>query len=278
MNSLNPTTTASTSSNNNSNLMDNISNTINSLMPNKSPTKSKSKTVNENSLDDPVITSTEPYNASVRGLEKDLGSATPKSSDSNQSPGFLGGITELLNNLYFKILLLILILAFLGFNLFRYLANATDNSVNLVSDPLKKFLASIGFTVGEASKKIVNTSAKGTKVATDVVAGAADDAINIGEKALGVKNPSSKQNNNKDLNNAINKPRKKSNKQKSSDPEPDDAGSKTQSSKSGGKSGFCYIGEDRGFRSCIEVKDENTCMSGEIFPTMDICVNPTLRE
>ena len=45
-----------------------------------------------------------------------------------------------------------------------------------------------------------------------------------------------------------------------------------------GKNGFCYVGEDRGYRSCISVKPDDTCMSGEIFPSMDICINPSLRE
>ena len=43
------------------------------------------------------------------------------------------------------------------------------------------------------------------------------------------------------------------------------------------KSGFCYVGEDRGFRSCIEVGESTKCMSGEIFPTREVCVNPRLR-
>jgi hypothetical protein len=45
----------------------------------------------------------------------------------------------------------------------------------------------------------------------------------------------------------------------------------------GPKSGYCYVGEDRGFRSCIEVGESTKCMSGEIFPTMEVCVNPRLR-
>ncbi len=40
---------------------------------------------------------------------------------------------------------------------------------------------------------------------------------------------------------------------------------------------FCYIGEDRGYRSCIELNSGDTCMSGDIFPSMDICINPNLR-
>lgn len=41
--------------------------------------------------------------------------------------------------------------------------------------------------------------------------------------------------------------------------------------------GYCYIGNDRGIRSCIDVKPGDHCMSGKIFPRRDICVNPSLR-
>jgi cytoskeletal protein RodZ len=60
-------------------------------------------------------------------------------------------------------------------------------------------------------------------------------------------------------------------------PKPDLSSSTTQSSKIANKSGYCYIGEDRGFRSCIKVKQGDKCMSGNIFPTEAICINPNLR-
>ncbi len=64
-------------------------------------------------------------------------------------------------------------------------------------------------------------------------------------------------------------------------PEPgysaDDSYSNIQKSKSSSKSGWCFIGEDRGFRSCIDVGENDRCMSGDIFPTSEICVNPNLR-
>ena len=44
-----------------------------------------------------------------------------------------------------------------------------------------------------------------------------------------------------------------------------------------GKVGYCYVGYDKGFRTCINVNQAHECMSGEIFPTMDVCVNPSLR-
>jgi hypothetical protein len=60
-------------------------------------------------------------------------------------------------------------------------------------------------------------------------------------------------------------------------PLPDDSTSKTQKHQSG-KAGYCYIGEDRGFRSCIKVEAGDTCMSGDVYSRKDICMNPSLRE
>ena len=275
-------------------LMDQITSTINSLMPSKSKTKSKSPsvnspTVNRNSLTDPVVTETSPYNVSSAKLESSLKEDTPASSNPDDNKGFLSSLSELFQKTYFKILLLILILAFLGFNLFKYLANATDKTTDLLGEPIKNLLAFFGYTVGETSKKIIGTSAEGTKLGVDVTAGAAEDAIDLGERALGVKKrgdysnkstnyDSSDSESEPDLDKAIARPRKNPKQKSKNVPQPDDAGSKTQSSKASGKSGFCYIGEDRGFRSCIKVQDPNTCMSGEIVPTRDICINPTLRE
>lgn len=60
-------------------------------------------------------------------------------------------------------------------------------------------------------------------------------------------------------------------------PRPDDSTSSTQKHQSG-KAGYCYIGEDRGFRSCARVEAGDKCMSGEVFSRQDRCIDPTLRE
>jgi hypothetical protein len=43
------------------------------------------------------------------------------------------------------------------------------------------------------------------------------------------------------------------------------------------KDGFCYIGFEKGHRVCTDVFEGDVCMSGEIFPTMDVCLVPSLR-
>jgi hypothetical protein len=42
--------------------------------------------------------------------------------------------------------------------------------------------------------------------------------------------------------------------------------------------GFCYIGYDNGQRECVDVYAGDVCMSGEIFPSLDICINPKMRK
>ena len=42
--------------------------------------------------------------------------------------------------------------------------------------------------------------------------------------------------------------------------------------------GWCYIGKNMKQRSCIEVGQFDKCMSGDIFPSQSICVNPKLQD
>ena len=43
------------------------------------------------------------------------------------------------------------------------------------------------------------------------------------------------------------------------------------------KAGYCYVGTLNKKRTCIEIDEDDKCMSGDIFPTRDICMNPNLR-
>ena len=172
-----------------------------------------------------------------------------------------------------KYALIVLILAFLGFNIFTALGKATDTTKGI----LGPFLSALGLGVGETVKQTVDVTAEGAKLGVDVAAGTVDDAVTLLEKSVGVKgvqfnridDPSKTTQD--ALDNAIKK-------QQSSVPEPDDSSSATQRDAGAQKAGYCYIGEDRGFRSCLKVNEGDQCMSGDIFPSMEICVNPNLRE
>jgi len=63
-------------------------------------------------------------------------------------------------------------------------------------------------------------------------------------------------------------------KKKTASPEPDES---TSSVQGGAVNGFCLAGEWKGVRSCVGVPKGQACVSGQLFPTKEQCVNPTLR-
>lgn len=168
--------------------------------------------------------------------------------------------------------LIILVLAFLGFNLFTYLGKATEETAGVFGQIFKKIGTFFGMTAGTVVKQTVDTSAQGVKLGADVAAGTVKSGVNVLEDTLTGK----KQRNKIDDNSKFNDTQDRQPKQQS-EPAPDQAGSRTQSNRSSGKSGYCLIGEDQGIRSCVRVGEGDTCMSGDIFPSNEICVNPNLR-
>lgn len=169
--------------------------------------------------------------------------------------------------------LIVIILAFLGFNIFAALSKATDTTTGF----LKPVLAALGYGVGETVKQTTDVAAEGAKTVVDVAAGTVDDAVTLMEKSVGVKGVEFNRVD-KDNISTSDALASATSKLKKSEPKADESGSSTQQGRALPKSGYCYIGEDRGFRSCIKVNEGDMCMSGEIFPTKDVCVNPSLRE
>lgn len=202
---------------------------------------------------------TEPINMAP---SNSLASSAQASSDSG---GFFSG------NL-FRYGLIVLVLAFLGFNLFDYLGNITQFFANIFGPIFLAIAKFFGIAVGETAKTVTDVAATGIKAGVDVAAGTITTSADVVQKTL--SGEYSKNNIDSSLDKALSKEQKK----QPSEPMPDEAGSNTQSNKTAKKSGYCYIGEDRGFRSCVKVNESDQCLSGDIFPSREICINPNLRE
>lgn len=171
--------------------------------------------------------------------------------------------------------LIVLILAFLGINLFAYLGKITEETAGF----LKPILRFLGYGVATSIKQTVEVSAEGAKGLVDVAAGTITSGVNLLEKGIDSKGQlRNKIDDTSLIDDVLSKTQIKKSQKMNDEPLPDDAGSRTQTNRSTGKSGFCYIGEDRGFRSCIKVGEADMCMSGDIFPSQEICINPNLRE
>jgi len=125
-----------------------------------------------------------------------------------------------------KYLLIIVIVAMLGLNIFAYLARGTE----IASDTLRNLVRITESITGQLFK----TTLTGTKTGLKAVGGAVNDLERVVDGGLKRKRLAT-------------------------------------------KSGFCYVGEGEGSRHCVSVTDKDVCMSGDIFPTMDVCINPNLR-
>ena len=227
------------------------------------------------------------------GITVDIES-TPKTSSSSSSDGYFStnGKTS-----YTRLGLIVVILLFLGVNIFSYLGDFFQIVKEAIAPLLKNILESLGYVVTETTKDVAQLSAEGAKLGIDVAAGTVESGINVIQGQLDIDQGSSSSSSSSFSSSSSNTNNLQNNQGKSkafdsisnslsaaladaeysSEPMPDDATSSTQRS-GPSKSGYCYIGEDRGFRSCIQVKEGDTCMSGDIFPSQAICVNPSLRE
>ena len=170
------------------------------------------------------------------------------------------------------VVLIVVVLALLGLNIFSYLAKGTD----VIGD----FLARFSSHVPETAAKVIDTSVVGTQVAADVAAGTVKDAGDVLSRELNLKRrdlwESRDQGVKKSIENrdmpGINKfPEHEPDKSYKESPEDNNILEKH-------KPGYCYIGTDRGYRSCIKVNSTDQCESKKIFPSMDICINPSLRQ
>lgn len=168
-------------------------------------------------------------------------------------------------------LIFVLVLAFFGFNIFLYLAVSTQYVSDFFGPIIAKITSIFGGALAETAKQttsaaetgasaIVNSSNVGSTQGQSVMQAPANDASQKTAlyKTLNTTQQQEKHNDNTEYH-------------------ADDSHSIIQQTKSSSKAGWCYIGEDRGFRSCIKVNEGDTCMSGNIFPSEDLCVNPNLR-
>lgn len=206
---------------------------------------------------------------------------TYSSSLTDDSSGFMNTLKNVNITTW---LIIILILAFLGFNIFQYLASGTE-TVNRFLAPLLKNI--FGITIGVTSQA-VDVTAEGAKQVVSGTAGVIEKGLTAVQEitptnSVGPTNMKGSNLNTTSQSSQVSPPTKKemnsilnttSKNLSSQDYEAQEASSSIHNV---GERGWCYIGEDRGFRTCSEVGVNDTCMSGDIFPSREICMNPNLR-
>jgi hypothetical protein len=203
-----------------------------------------------------------------------LNSSEPMSQsyDTTSGTGFFDGLKNINATTW---ILIILILAFLGFNIFVYLAKGTQTFTNIFAPLIDKIFGTAAVVTG----KVVNVSAEGAKAVVggtaNVITTGLTDVQDVTAPLKGetIQTNAQPQGDQSTLNRALNMAQTQE--QGQQDYQANEASSSVHTTAK--KSGWCYIGEDRGFRTCGQVGVNDTCMSGDIFPSQEICMNPNLR-
>jgi hypothetical protein len=231
---------------------------------------------NSNTLTNSILQSSE---SSIPSAS--INSSVPNTSGENDV-GFFGFLKSINLTTW---LLIILIFAFLGFNIFVYLAKGTQDITDFFAPILKTLF---GITIATTGK-VIDVSAEGAKAVVSGTANIIDKGLtdvqniiptgsssSLSSQSVQSTIPQSNSMENTSLNRALNTSNQSQQSQQGTNNEYQ-ANEASSSINSTGKAGWCYIGEDRGFRSCAQVGVNDQCMSGDIFPTNEICINPSLR-
>lgn len=190
--------------------------------------------------------------------------------NSESSGSFFSGMS------IFRYFLIILILAFLGINLFGYMEVVTNYIVTTFKPILSVIASFFGISIAETATATVDVTSSGLKKGIDITS----DTLKKGASILKQASlPSNIKENNENMNNdnIINRLENTVNDKKKivGDPLPDSSDSSIQNKN---KKNYCFIGSNsNGIRSCAEMNESDKCMSGDIFPSLDICINPNLR-
>lgn len=171
------------------------------------------------------------------------------------------------NNIIIIILSFLLLLSFLGINLLNKTGDLLESITTIFGPLITQVLSIFGYTAGT----VLDTSAD---TATNLAKGGLDIANGTLQSVADLLKESSKFNidtkSKAQLDGAINNSGYKIN-----EPKPDNMLNPIQNPISSNKSKWCLVGEYEGKRGCIDIVNESNCMSGQLFSSRELCMNPT---
>ena len=116
-------------------------------------------------------------------MPDDFPTLTPLPEASTSSNSSNSSVLEFFSNVTWQTwLIIVLILALLGINIFVYLAKGTQETASIFGQIFGPLLRFFGYSTLETTKQTVETSATGTKAGVDIVAGATTGAIDVVEQ------------------------------------------------------------------------------------------------
>lgn len=158
------------------------------------------------------------------------------------------------------ILSTLLILSLLGINLFIVVGNIFQKILDIFKPLISQILAIFGYTAGTLINKSADVTSDVARAGVDIAEGTLQSVGNL------LKDASK---------GSINMNTRTELDMVSSGPVADHAESSIQNTISSGKTTWCLVGEQNGRRGCVSVSDASKCMSGQVYGSREMCMNPT---
>jgi len=148
------------------------------------------------------------------------------------------------------------------FNVFGDSIQSVVNITKFVS----KFLAAIGYSTGQVINVSSDVAADTVKTTVDVADGVVQNVGNLLIDASEEADPTTS---------SLQKSMEQTKHRVHNEPSPDIPENTIQKSITSSKQNWCLVGEYQNRRGCISIADSDKCLSGQIFPNEQMCLNPT---
>lgn len=163
-------------------------------------------------------------------------------------------------------LLILLSLSFLGINLLLIVGNFFQLLIQIFGPLVTQILSIFGYTTGTVLNVSADIVSDTAKTGIDIAEGTVHSIGDLLKKAsyAGV-DPRAKQSLDQTLNLSN---------VRMTIPSPSQSTSPIQNPIVAGKQSWCLVGEYEGKRGCVQVGDQDKCLSGQIYPTQAQCLQP----
>ena len=200
------------------------------------------------------------------------------SADPNISPGFTEAIpssssvpTDSVGGFSNKIIIIILCGIIFLILLNDSIGNIFRNIAVMIYNLAMNILAFFGLVTGSAINVSANVIGNVARTGVDITEGTLHSVGNILTGVQG-QNPQTQPNLDKTLNDST------IGQQNTQIPRPDTSENPIQNPISQDKQSWCLVGEYKGRRGCIEISEHDKCMSGQVYPSQKMCLNPALSQ
>ena len=169
------------------------------------------------------------------------------------------------------ILLILVILSLIGINLLKILGFIVSDITDPLVPAFKDLLSMIGFTAGNIIKGSADVVADTSELGIDIAKGTTHS---IGDLLINSTNPGVDQSKQISLSDVVGV-WNYSGSMSIPEPTPIQSSEPTVTPISAQKprAGWCYVGDFSGARGCVEVSEQDKCISGLLFASQSECLN-----